>query len=94
MIFRILPFIMICFIVSCSMFETAKLQLVNALPRETDVPGWLLKQQKVTTDREKIEKKDRIYYLFGVQEYARAVFYSLSNENVEIVVELISIIIP
>jgi|GEM_PF-1942195 len=82
-------FIVVC--LSCSMFAPAKPQLINVLPRETDVPGWLLRNKVAFQKQGAIESVNRVFVLFGVKDYAGAVFYSLSDETVMVTVELMKL---
>ena len=46
---------------SCGLFETSSQQLVDFLPRETDVPGWIIMGKTVASSNNEIGAIKNLY---------------------------------
>ncbi|HOO72056.1 MAG TPA: hypothetical protein PK926_09860 [Spirochaetota bacterium] len=80
-------------ITSCTIFEPTTPQLIDLLPRETDTPGWLVRNRELLLP-EQMTDDNRIYALFNAEKCARAFFYSLADERLTLMVEIIKFPTP
>ncbi|OHD70159.1 MAG: hypothetical protein A2W19_05055 [Spirochaetes bacterium RBG_16_49_21] len=63
--------------------------LVDLLPRDTDMPGWLSSNQTSVHGNKEIEKTDRVYSLYDPDVLATAEYRSLSDSGKTVRVELL-----
>lgn len=74
---------------SCSLFQTEVNEGDDLIPRETDVPGWVMSNGLLTYTGGKVKKYNRDYAGIGIERLTAAAYESIDNSDIKIKVEVI-----
>jgi hypothetical protein len=85
---RALQLILALPLLSCGLFQRAT-SLIDFLPRETEVPGWVAVHRTTANGRKAIERISGDYALYDPRILASADYHHLSDESKTVRVELL-----
>jgi hypothetical protein len=86
-VIKILPILLV--LASCSLFQTEADTVIDLLPRDTDVPGWIRTDSYADYRIRDIIKYNRDYENTGIEKLAYCVYKSLDNPEIEIKLEIL-----
>jgi hypothetical protein len=75
----------------CVLFTPKEVSLKSALPRETDVPGWLIERDHQNISGADIARLDPLLRAYGASEYADVVYREISDEPLIVTVQIVKL---
>lgn len=87
-IFKPVLFILIT-LTSCSLFQGETDSIIDLLPRDTDVPGWVRTELISQYKGKSIKTYNREYDGLGIEKLSFCIYKSLDNPDIEIKLEVI-----
>ncbi len=74
---------------SCTLFQGETDTVIDLLPRDSDVPGWVRMDSPVFYKTQDIKKYNRKYNGFGIEKIASALYQSIDDPAVVIKLEVL-----
>ena len=74
---------------SCSFFQSKSDNVDDFLPRETDVPGWVMKNPVQSYTGANIKKYKQDYAGIGIERLSSSVYESIDNPDIKIKIEVV-----